>query len=126
MQGSLGTPPELSICTKHTLPALTYVASFIGLVRGLANNQNNMVRGRDQRHEQSNSLSEMSSKGWGVEGLSPADGTTGRLEVRETKRQDLVEGERPLGQAFETYTEGLAMVTEAGRSLSSGSAWSTE
>lgn len=27
-------------------------------------------------------------------GLSPADGTTGRLEVRETRRQDLVEGER--------------------------------
>lgn len=27
-------------------------------------------------------------------GLSPADGITGRLEVRETRRQDLVEGER--------------------------------
>lgn len=37
--------------------------------------------------------------------------------MRETKRQDLVGGERPLGQAFEMYTEGLAMVTEVGRSL---------
>lgn len=31
-------------------------------------------------------------------GLSPADGTTGRLEVRETRRQDLVEGERGGGK----------------------------